>query len=198
MAPVTPTGEPTQVIAGDSARWRIPDHPDYPNSESWALKYELVGVNTLAIVPTFQTSGDDENHWLIEIPTTDTDDLDAGNYELWKRFVGAGSWAGQEVTIGCDGKVNGPPFKIAVRANPRSAPDGLFQTHAERTLDVIEAALEGRLAKDLESYQIAGRSISKIPIETLMKMRGRYAGLVKQERSGRLTRRHLVRFPAHA
>ena len=198
MAPVTPTGEPTQIIAGDSARWRIADHPDYPNSESWSLKYELVGVNTLAIAPTFQTSGDDENHWLIDVATTETDDLDAGRYELWKRFEGSGAHAGKVDTIGSDGKVNGPSFKTIVRADPRTAADGAFQTHAERTLEVIEAALEGRLAKDLESYQIAGRSISKIPIETLMKMRGRYAGLVKQERTGRLTRRHLARFPAHA
>ena len=190
MAPVTPTGEPTQIIAGDSVRWRIADHADYPNSESWSLKYELVGVNTLPIAPTFQTSGDDENHWLIDIPTTDTDDLDAGRYELVKRFVGAGSFAGREETV--------DRFVLAVRTNPRTAVDGAFQTHAERTLEVIEAALEGRLSKDLESYQIAGRSISKIPVETLMKMRGRYAGLVKQERTGRLTRRHLTRFPAHA
>ena len=76
--------------------------------------------------------------------------------------------------------------------------NGVYQTHAERTFAVIEAALEGRLTKDLESYQIAGRSISKIPVETLMKMRGRYAGLVREERTGRATRRHLIRFPAHA
>ena len=198
MAPVTPTGEPSEFIAGDSARWSIPDHADYPQSEGWTLKYELVGINTLAISPTFQTSGDDEDHWLIEIPTTDTDDLDAGSYKLWKRFVGSGSFDGRESTIGRDGKLNGPPFPIIVRANPRSATDGEFQTHAERTLRVIEAALEGRLTTDLESYQIAGRSISKIPVETLMKMRGRYVGLVRQERTGRLTRRHLTRFPAHA
>ncbi len=190
MAPVTPTGEPSEFIAGDSVRWRIADHADYPNSESWSLKYELVGVNTLAISPTFQTSGDDEDHWLIDIPSTDTDDLDAGRYELVKRFVGSGTYAGREETIG--------RFVMSVRDNPRSAADGVFQTHAERTLRVIEAALEGRLTTDLESYQIAGRSISKIPVETLMKMRGRYAGLVKQERTGRLTRRHLIRFPVHA
>ncbi|KKL18887.1 hypothetical protein LCGC14_2471010, partial [marine sediment metagenome] len=75
MAPATPTGEPTEIVAGDSARWRIADDADYPNSESWSLKYELVGANTLAISPTFQTSGDDENHWLISIPAADTDDL---------------------------------------------------------------------------------------------------------------------------
>ncbi len=190
MAPATPTGEPIEIVAGDSARWRIADDPLYPQSEGWALKYELVGANTLAISPTFQTSGDDENHWLISIPTTDTDDLDAGRYELVKRFVGSGTYEGREETIG--------RFVMTVRADPRSVADGVFQTHAERTFRVIEAALEGRLTTDLESYQIAGRAVSKIPIETLMKMRGRYAGLVKQERTGRITRRHLIRFPAHA
>ncbi len=190
MAPTTPTGEPTEIVAGDSVRWRIADDPTYPQSEGWALKYELVGVNTLAITPSFQTSGDDENHWLVSIATTETDDLDAGRYDLIKRYVGSGTYSGREETV--------DRLVMSVRENPRSVADGVFQTHAERTLDVIEAALEGRLTTDLESYQIAGRAVNKIPIETLMKMRGRYAGLVKQERTGHLTRRHLVRFPAHA
>ena len=188
MAPVTPTGEPSEVVAGDSVRWRIADHADYPNSESWSLKYELVGKNTLAISPTFQTSGDDKDHWLVDIPTTDTDDLDAGRYELWKRFEGSGTHAGQVSTIGSDGKLNGPPFVIAVRADPRSAVDGVFQTHAERTLALINTALEGRLTTDLESYQVAGRSISKIPIRDLYMLRSRYAAAVHQERTGQVGR----------
>ncbi len=201
MAPVTPTGEPVDLVIGDSWRWRIPDHADYPNSESWTLEYDLVGVGILLttdVTIAFQTSGDDINHWLVTVTAAKTAAIDDGRYDLFKRFVGSGTHAGRTETIGRDGKVGGPPFSVAIREDPRVATAGMFQTHAERTLFVIESALEGRLTKDLESYQIAGRSISKIPIETLMKMRGRYAGLVQQERTGRITRRHLIRFPAHA
>lgn len=201
MAPATPTGEPTDLIIGDSWRWRIADHPDYPNSESWTLAYDFVGVGILLatdITVAFRTSGDDVDHWLVTVTTAKTAVIDDGRYDLFKRFIGSGDHAGQSVTIGRDGKVAGPPLSVTIREDPRVATAGMFQTHAERTLVVIEAALEGRLTKDLESYQIAGRSISKIPVETLMKMRGRYASLVKQERTGRLTRRHLIRFPAHA
>ena len=201
MAPVTPTGEPVELVVGDSWRWRIPDHPDYPNSESWTLEYDFVGVGILLITDitiAFQTSGDDDNHWLVTVTAAKTAVIDDGRYDLFKRFVGSGTHSGRTETIGRDGKVGGPPFSVAIREDPRVATAGMFQTHAERTLVVIESALEGRLTKDLESYQIAGRSISKIPIETLMKMRGRYAGLVQQERTGRITRRHLIRFPAHA
>ena len=201
MAPVTRTGEPANLIVGDSWRWRIADHADYPNSESWTLEYDLVGVGTILtanITAAFQTSGDDENHWLVTVTTAISAAIASGRYDLFKRFVGSGDHAGRSETIGRDGKVSGPPFSIAIREDPRVATAGDFQTHAERTLAVIELALEGPLTKDLGSYQIAGRSVSKIPVETLMKMRGRYAGLVREERTGHATRRHLIRFPVHA
>ena len=201
MAPVTPTGEPANLTVGDSWRWRIADHADYPNSESWTLEYDLVGVGAILatnITAAFQTSGDDENHWLVTVTSEISAAIASGRYDLVKRFVGSGSNAGRTETIGRDGKVSGKPFSIAIQEDSRVAEAGDFQTHAERTLAVIELALEGRLTSDLESYQIAGRSVSKIPVETLMKMRGRYVGLVREERTGRVTRRHLIRFPAHA
>lgn len=59
MAPTTPTGEPSEIVAGDSIRWRVADHTDYPQFEGWTLKYELVDVNTQSITAVWQTSGDD-------------------------------------------------------------------------------------------------------------------------------------------
>jgi len=189
MAPTTPTGEPTLLTAGDTWRWRVADHPDFPQSEGWTLKYRLAGVTVLSITATWQTSGDDANYWLVSVDATSTDhEVEAGRYRLFGYFEGSGSYAGRLHQVYND--------VVTVGADPRQAEDGDLQTHAERTLAVIEAALEGRLTSDIESYQIAGRAVSKIPIEQLTRLRGQYAALVRREQSKTTGRRHLVSFPA--
>lgn len=197
MAPTTPTGEPAEIVAGDSVRWRIVDHTDYPQSEGWVLHYRLVGVSALEspdITAVWQTTGDDKDHWLVTLATSATDALAAGRYNLVKRFVGSGAHAGREETIGSDGKLSGPAFVVAVKADPRTAIAGDFQTHAEKTLALIEAVLEGRITTDLESYTIAGRAVSKISVRDLYALRGKYAAMVRQERTRKLGRPVLVEF----
>jgi hypothetical protein len=188
MAPNTPTGEPIEVIAGDSWRWRVYDLSDYPNSEGWTLKYEVVGQDKVSITATFQTSGDDENHWLVEVATSATKQMRAGTYKLIGRVEGSGDYAGREETVHYS--------TLEILQDPRLAKAGDYQTHDERTLDVIEAAIEGRLTKDMESYSIAGRSISKIPIRELLQMRGMYRAMVNQGKTGRIGRPVEVHFGA--
>ena len=55
-------------------------------------------------------------------------------------------------------------------------------THVETMLANIEAVLEGRITSDVESYTIAGRQITKIPITELLTMRDKY----RAERNGEL------------
>ncbi len=93
---------------------------------------------------------------------------------------------GREETIG--------RFVLSVRPDPRSAVNGVFQTHAERVVKILKLALEGRLTKDLESYQIAGRSISKIPIRDLHMLLSRYQAAVRQEVTGQIGRKVEVGF----
>ena len=186
MAPTTPDGPPSQAVAGDSWRWRVGDVSDYPQSEGWSLKYELLGDSTLSISPTWQTSGDDLNHWLVSEAITDTDDLSPGTYRLIGRMVGSGTYSGREETI--------HESILTVIRDPRTATPGDFQTHEERALVVIEAAIEGRLTKDMESYSIAGRSITKIPIRELLALRAKYRASVNSQRYGRIGRSVEVHF----
>jgi len=186
MAPTTPTGVPALLTAGDSWRWRVADLADYPQSEGWALKYRLNGVNTLDLTPTFQTSGDDAGHWLVAVAATTTTPLEAGRYRLAAWVEGSGAYAGRSEPIG--------DTVVELKPDPRTAEPGDLQTHAERTLAVIEAALEGRLTSDIESYQVAGRAINKIPIAELTKLHGQYAAKVRRER-GKRFRRHVAAFP---
>jgi len=59
----------------------------------------------------------------------------------------------------------------------------MAQTHSEIMLDKIRAVLEGRIDSDLEEYQIAGRQITKIPIEQLIAMETRYSNQVAAEKA---------------
>ena len=178
MAPSTPSGPPTQVIAGDSWRWKDPDLSDYPQSEGWSLKYELLGVSqTLTITPEFQTSGDDENSWLSTVATDESDALDSGLYTLILRVVGSGDYDGREETvdigIGRAVRADATPWRVSVAQNPRTAGAGDYELWAQETIKVIEARLSDRLTKDMESYSIGGRSITKIPVNELMNLRVR-------------------------
>lgn len=183
MAPTTPTGPPTQVVAGDSWRWKVSDLVDYPQSEGWSLKYELVGrSDTVTITPTWQTSGDDIYTWLATVATTTTDALSPGLYTLILRAIGSGDYDGREETIST------APWYVTVLADPRTAAAGDFRPFAEEMLEVIEAAIAGRLTKDMESYSIAGRSITKIPIGELMTLRAKFSNELQSSRSGQLGR----------
>lgn len=85
--------------------------------------------------------------------------------------------------------------RIDILPNFATATAGLdTRSHARRTLEAIEATIEGRASSDVLSYQIAGRSLSKIPIAELLSLRDRYRRDVRAEEaaeaaaSGRLPR----------
>ena len=186
MTPTTPTGPPVMVTTGDTWGWRVADLSTYPQSDGWALHYRLRGPGTADITPTFQTSGDDAEHWLAEVAASASAAIAAGRYRLYGYVAGSGDYANRIEPVS--------DTVVEVLPDPRTAQPGDFQTHAERTLAVIEAALEGRLTSDIESYQIAGRAVNKIPVRDLTRLRGQYASLVARER-GRPIRRHLMAFP---
>lgn len=54
-------------------------------------------------------------------------------------------------------------------------------THNSRMLEMIDLALEGKIPRDSESYSINGRSVTRIPIETLVRLRDRYEAAVARE-----------------
>lgn len=52
--------------------------------------------------------------------------------------------------------------------------DDAIRSHAKIVLDSIEAVIEGRANMDQASMSIAGRSLSRTPIEELLLLRSRY------------------------
>lgn len=163
MAPTTPKGEPSSVVAGDSWLWEV-SYQDYPSSEGWALSYTFRGAGSLDT-----TAGEvvvSSDVWTVHIPASRTADLGAGAYRWAAYMTGSGSYAGRrhEVARGV----------VTVVANAALATDGALQSSDERILAAIEAALEGRITDDVQMTQINGRLVTNIPILELQRLRGIY------------------------
>lgn len=169
MPPVTiPTVEPTVITAGESWRWdRL--ITDYPNSAGWLPEYYFQGPGRLKIK---QSGGDtgtsvtvdslNSANYQIAVTAAGTAALAAGVYR-WKLFVVKGA----EKYFIDEGVVE-------VQPNFETANAGDLQNFFEKQLTVIEAALSGRLTADMQSYQIAGRAVVKIPIKELHALHGLY------------------------
>ena len=74
-----------------------------------------------------------------------------------------------------------------VLTNPATGSAYDPRTHARRVLDLIEAAMEGRIPNGMESYTIGGRSISKIPLNQLRELYEKYKqDVIMEEQAERL------------
>lgn len=92
--------------------------------------------------------------------------------------------------------ITGDELVINIEPNVATSAAGTFNTWEEQTLVVVEAAIAGRLTSGIESYQIAGRSVSKIPIAALRTIRGELrAAIWRQQNPGRLGEAYRVAFP---
>lgn len=167
MAPSVLQTEPLVLTAGDTWAWNK-TLADYPPSEGWVLGYAIRGASVLpnvSVVVTSLAAG-----YSITVAPSATTSLAPGAYQ-WQSFVdGAGAFAGQHFTV--DSGV------ITVVRSMSAVVDNSAQTHAERTLAIIEAKIEGRLTADFESYSINGRSIMKIPLKELIVLRAIYQAKV--------------------
>jgi hypothetical protein len=93
--------------------------------------------------------------------------------------------------------IRGDDLVINIEPDAATSPAGTFQTFEERTLAVLEAAISGNLTGGIQSYQIAGRAVSKYQMSELMKLRGMFRAAVwRQENPGKLGVPYKVEFTA--
>ena len=155
------------VYAGDTLDFET-TVPDYPASEGWTLKYRLAPRSAgTAIDLTAVADGDDYD---ITASATTTASWATGWY-TWTAFV---EKAGERFTVD-----RGQLEIRAASSTLAAATDG--RTHARKVLDAIEAVLETRATLDQESYAINGRSLKRMPIEELLKLRQIYRAEVAGE-----------------
>ncbi len=166
-----PTQEPDLLVVGDRWTWRRPDLvPDYPTAD-YALTYEFHqdsgggGSHKFTITAT-ETTDD----YIVEIASATTASYTAGEYN-WYAFITRSSDS-QRIAID-EGHTKLELDFANTNADNRS--------HAKKVLDAIQAVLENRASQDQMSYSIAGRSLSRMSIDDLMRFRDRYRAEYNRE-----------------
>jgi hypothetical protein len=159
---------PTEFFAGDTVQFSISD-ADYP-ATSWTVKYALRGESVLTVTssPT-GSSGRDHGFTLSSTLTTP---LPAGSYE-WALVATSGSVVN---TIDSG--------RMTVRPNILGSAAGDRQLMIEKTLTAIENVIFNRITADVVAHTIAGRSVTKIPLDELKKLRAQYTRELCRLRSG--------------
>ncbi len=170
---------PDQFAAGTTVCYRR-RLTDFPASAGWTLRVHLAGASVLA-----KTAAADGDDFLIAIEATDTEGgFVAGLYKWVERVSNAG---GEVYEVGRG--------SVTVLPNLAEASEGSEQEWIERAIAMLRAHIEGRLPAGMESYQIAGRVVAKMPIKEavslLSNLESRLAGM---QNSGFVTRPVLVSF----
>lgn len=158
---------PPSLHAGDSLN-RTFELPDYP-AAAWALSFALVSAG--AIIGPLVTTASGAAHAL-SVPASTSSAWAPGRYR-WQAYVAKGA---ERITLAAG--------EIEIKANLAAVTTGLdTRSHAQRTLDAIEATIEGRASADVQQYEIAGRRLSKIPLPELLELRDRYRRDVRAEKA---------------
>ena len=162
--------EPEKLTAGVTWKWKK-TISDYPASE-WTLTYYLRKDGATAT--SFSAAADGDTH-LVTVAAATTAGYAAGVYDIIGVVVKAA-----EKYVVFDGI-------FEVLTNPATAGAYDPRTHARRVLDLIEAAMEGRIPNGMESYTIGGRSINKIPLNQLRELYEKYKqDVIMEEQAERL------------
>lgn len=156
---------PASLTAGDTLKFTV-ELVEYDPS-IWTLRMALANATH-----HYSVNGSSQNGLhLITATSAVTANWVAGDYST-QLYVS--NSAGEQYTV----------LKGSMRLLPnlKTGPiDG--RSHVKKCLDAICAVLEGRLAGDEASYQIRGRSITKLTPEELITAKMHYERLYQQELS---------------
>ncbi len=160
-----PTSIPDKIRAGATLTFKV-SFADYSAASGWAVTYSfrsaLGGFN-------FTSTASASSH-LVSVPFADTAQWLAGDY------VGVG--------IVSDGVVKVEVWSggLTVLPNIASAEQGAdLRTQAKRTLDNINAVIEGRATSSILESTVEGTQLRRIPTADLILLADRYTAIVQSE-----------------
>lgn len=157
----SPTVEPETVVVGDYIQWRRILGADYPNTEytmQYVARITAGGSSEIILVGTAYQSD-----YLFSVNSATSANFNPGFYH-WQLEAIRNSDSNRIVidrgffTAIPDLDVNG--------SDPR--------THAEIMLAKIKSLLEGKADADVANYSVAGRSLTKLSFDELIKARDYY------------------------
>ena len=165
-----PTQEPTELYVGDRWMWKRTNlGTDYPTA-SYSLSYVLRPLSNGGSHIDI-TAAEDGDDYIVEVASATTAGYTYKDYR-WYAFITRTSDS-QRIEIG-SGSVTVYPNRVSSNDDPR--------THAEQMVDKIELVLNNRADADVLSYSIAGRSLSKMSPDELVKWRDYYLAERAKER----------------
>jgi hypothetical protein len=161
--PDVPAVLPTSLIAGDTWLWDR-DYSDYPRPTWTATAYFEKADQTFSV-----DSSANGTAQRFTVAASTTASYSSGRYRIRVRvtdgsstYVAESGWVDVELD----------PAK-AGKQDPRS--------WARRTLDAVEAFLEGNATTAQQSMSLAGRSISRWSLSELMQFRDQLRGEVRTQ-----------------
>lgn len=174
MPPIIPDVVPDHFPAGTTVKFTR-SFGDFQPTDGWAYTFYLNGLTQKFNKAAAVVGG----LFQIELLPADTAALNPGPFRYAERLSNSGTGEVYDIT--------GDNLVINIDPNVGASAAGAFNTFEERQLAIVEAALTGRLTADIQAYQIAGRSVSKIPIAELRCIRGELkAAIWRQNHPGQL------------
>jgi hypothetical protein len=165
-----PEGEPLKIVVGDFLQWKktalAESYPPASYSAEYVARVASGQSGEIKLAATERT-----DYYLFQATSTITAAFEAGFYH-WQLEVTQTS-TGNRIVV-----QRGEFEAIADLDNNGADP----RTHSEIMLAKIEGLLVGRADKDVSSYSIQGRSISKMTISDLLLWRDYYRKEVVKER----------------
>jgi hypothetical protein len=140
------------------------DLQDFPASEGWTLSYILKGPASITIAGSIV-----DGIYEVEALPTATVNWTSGVY--W-AFI-AVELGGQKTSLEI-GKCEILPSLASI-----TTLDG--RSHAEKVRDALKSLIEGKASQDVDSYSIAGRSLTKLSPTELLKWLQFYENEVRKE-----------------
>jgi len=169
---------PESFAAGTTVRYRR-RLSDYSAGPGWMLKLHLAGASVLA-----KTAAADGDDFVVTLAAEDTAGAFAPGLYKWVERVSKDGEV-YEVASGT----------VTVLPNLAEATEGSEQEWVERAVAALKAHIEGRLPAGMESYQIAGRAVSKIPVKEAVALLGTFESrLARLKNADFVTRPVLVSF----
>lgn len=172
MPYVIPARIPSSLTAGDTWQWTL-TLPEYLPGQGYTATYQLVGKTSLSFTASPNVS---LGNYDVSVAAATTATVGAGPYR-WNLRVTDAAGVVHVVRSG----------HVLVLSDPGVTTGTDATTHAQHMLVLIESELEARVKGDGSSnvsYSIEGRSISKMTLQELYSLRGKYRGEVSRIANG--------------
>jgi len=169
------TTEPTSVVIGTLVQWKRADLSDVYAPASYDLIYNIRLKNGAGVDKSVTATTAADGSFLTSLTSNLTTTMVAGDY-VWQAFISRKSDSAK-VAVGTG------ELQLLSNLDQNGADN---RSHAQIMVEKIQSLLEGRADKDVSSYSIQGRSLSKMSVTDLMMWRDYYRKEVAKEKQDAL------------